>query len=808
MFLRSVGSASIHRQSMIAISGVIMVGVFALIVAIAILWTTDENWTGWQSYRDQSAIKERAIGTLTQELGYGGAIHQFKNYVLRKDDKRIRQVNVAIGGALSALHQYEMEGLSQDERRAVDALRSAIEDYGSKLNVVRRLIEEGNDARTIDRTVKIDDGPALAGLATLKVHASNERINPELVTQKEILNEMRAALGYGGMIHQFKNYVLRQDGDRIAKVKKTADAALAAIADYRMLDAGPEDLQSLKAIERVIGTYLNAVGKAEKLAARGEEPEAIDQAIKIDDGPALAALNDLDASLADRMIGQQEQIERNFALIDQLVWVIVVGAILGPLAISFLMHRILLDFIARPIRKITKSMHALASGDTNIDLSCYQSNNEVGAMAAATQVFKDNLIRINMMQEKNEEKTKIERTRQKDLEAYIGTLQEVVRRCAAGDFSKRIDWQSDEEFVTALSEVINQLIKTTEQGLTDVTNVLAGLAGGDLGRRVTADYQGAFGDLKDNANSTADQLSKVVAEVQSTISEVKNAAAEIDSGTQDLSDRTEQAASNLEETAAATEQMSATVKQNASNAQNAKQLANVASQTAGKGGGVVECAVRAMSGIESSAQQITDIIGVIDEIAFQTNLLALNASVEAARAGEAGKGFAVVAQEVRQLAQRSAQAASDIKTLIQSSNDQVKDGVKLVNQAGEALHDIVGSIDEVASIVREISNASQEQASGIQEINGSIASMDEMTQQNSALVEESTAAARTLSDQAGTLIELMAFFKLNRTPQSPHRSSAASRQLRQSQPTRTVNEAPLAMAAAGDEGDDGDWKDF
>ncbi|MDH3663729.1 MAG: methyl-accepting chemotaxis protein, partial [Alphaproteobacteria bacterium] len=193
----------------------------------------------------------------------------------------------------------------------------------------------------------------------------------------------------------------------------------------------------------------------------------------------------------------------------------------------------------------------------------------------------------------------------------------------------------------------------------------------------------------------------------------------------------------------------------------------------------------------------TDIIGVIDEIAFQTNLLALNASVEAARAGEAGKGFAVVAQEVRQLAQRSAQAASDIKTLIQDSNGQVKDGVQLVNRAGEALSEIVGSIGKVASIVKEISNASQEQAIGVQEINRSVTSMDEMTQQNSALVEESTAATRALGDQAAKLGQLMAFFKLG-----------ASANAQATKPKPRTSAKPSARSKAVATAGDADWGEF
>ena len=355
-------------------------------------------------------------------------------------------------------------------------------------------------------------------------------------------------------------------------------------------------------------------------------------------------------------------------------------------------------------------------------------------------------------------------------------LDQVVGAACAGDFSKRIDSAALKGVVGRLADGINQLSGGVEAATKDLDGMLCALAEGDLTRRITADYQGTLGSLKDNANNTADHLAEIVGRIQTATVEVKNAASEISSGTADLSSRTEQAAANLEETAASTEELAATVKQNAENAKNASRLANSADQTAKTGGQVAEQAVSAVAGMEQSAQRITDIISVIDEIAFQTNLLALNASVEAARAGEAGKGFAVVAQEVRQLAQRSAQAASDIKTLIQDSNGQVKEGVELVNRAGEALAEIVGSIGKAAIIVEEIASASQEQASGVQEINGSVASMDEMTQQNSALVEESTAAARALSDQAEKLSQLMDFFKLDGAARSDRSSAQSSPQ--------------------------------
>jgi len=343
-------------------------------------------------------------------------------------------------------------------------------------------------------------------------------------------------------------------------------------------------------------------------------------------------------------------------------------------------------------------------------------------------------------------------------------IDRVIQSVRHGDFSQVVDCRSIDGVYAKLADGVNQLNGVIGHAVDELGVMLKAMAEGDLSKRIDDDFQGQLGELKDHANSTADQLAEIVGQIQGTAREVGNAASEISSGTEDLSQRTEHAASNIEETAASTEQMSSTVKQNAENAKTASEVASKADQSAITGGDVVKQAVTAMAGIEHSAQQITEIIGVIDEIAFQTNLLALNASVEAARAGEAGKGFAVVAQEVRQLAQRSAQAASDIKSLIQDSNNQVKDGVQLVDGAGKALSEIVESVSKVAGIVQEISSASQEQALGVQEINNSITSMDEMTQQNSALVEQSSAAARTLSDQAGRLVQLMAFFRIDGVP--------------------------------------------
>jgi methyl-accepting chemotaxis protein len=268
------------------------------------------------------------------------------------------------------------------------------------------------------------------------------------------------------------------------------------------------------------------------------------------------------------------------------------------------------------------------------------------------------------------------------------------------------------------------------------------------------------GQIAEAVQSLAQKMSQTISEIKASGREVTNASAEIATSTTDLSQRTEEQAASLEETSAAMEELAATVRKNAENAQLANQDAAATREVADRGGAVVAKAVDAMAKIEDSSRKISDIIGVIDEIARQTNLLALNAAVEAARAGEAGRGFAVVASEVRSLAQRSSQAAKDIKDLITNSNGQVKDGVELVNKAGQSLTDIVESIKKVAVVVSEIANASAEQATGIDQINKALTQMDEVTQQNSALVEENAATAKTLEHQAKAMDEQVSVFQV------------------------------------------------
>jgi methyl-accepting chemotaxis protein len=346
------------------------------------------------------------------------------------------------------------------------------------------------------------------------------------------------------------------------------------------------------------------------------------------------------------------------------------------------------------------------------------------------------------------------------MQAVNAEIKHLVDAAVDGDFSQRGDAARFAHFYRELIESLNMLMATADDGLAEVGSVLSAMAEGDLSRRIDTALPGRFGQLAGNANRTVEQLTAIVGQIRSGSESINTAAAEIASGNDDLSQRTEQQAASLEETASSMEELTSTVKQNADNARQASQLAIGATEIARQGGQVVGQVVTTMSAIHESSRKVADIIGVIDGIAFQTNILALNAAVEAARAGEQGRGFAVVASEVRSLAQRSAGAAKEIKQLITESVGQVGEGSALVDRAGQTMREIVTSVQRMTDFIADISAASQEQSAGIEQVNHAITQMDEGTQQNAALVEEASAAARSLEQQASQLVETVAAFRV------------------------------------------------
>lgn len=424
----------------------------------------------------------------------------------------------------------------------------------------------------------------------------------------------------------------------------------------------------------------------------------------------------------------------------------IIGALIVAVLFSLAAAWALITCVSKPIVRITAAMQQLAAGHLDAEVPHADQKDETGQLAAAMTAFKNQLMAA--------ERSKAEQT-----------------------------------------EII---VSSVGAGLDHLTK-------GDLTHRISADLTGPFVKLKNDFNASIEHLQDTMVKVLGTTGEIANGAGEISQAADDLSRRTEQQAASLEETAAALEEITSTMKKTASNTHQVDSSITNATASAVEGGRVVKTATEAMDAISSSSKEITEIIGVIDEIAFQTNLLALNAGVEAARAGDAGKGFAVVAMEVRALAGRSSEAAKKIKILINTSGEHVAGGVRLVGESGRALNSIVDQVQQINALVSEMAGAAEQQSTGIQQVNAAVAQMDQVTQQNAAMVEQSTAASRNLAHETQVLQELVSFFNVGSSSVAA-RSPQARRPAPAQPPRRAAANVTRSGAATARKSDE--WSEF
>jgi methyl-accepting chemotaxis protein len=575
---------------------------------------------------------------------------------------------------------------------------------------------------------------------------------------------------------------LKSVQDAVGTIDKSWKAYLPSITESDERQLADQAAALMKtgdvAIAKVIAILKDRDDSALRLFSSDELYKAMD--------PITKKLGELAALQLKQAREQGAQAQSTAHAAAYLLLAVAGGALLlGAFALAFV-----ISGVVRPLGGMTAAMKRLADGEQDVTVPSVGRRDEIGEMAGALQIFQENAARVRALEEQERAAAAARLARAQSMEAVVSDVGEVVAAAAAGDFSARLQIDDADEQMQRLVAGINEINSVVDGATTEFAGVLQAVAGGDLTRQVEGGYRGRFADLQGAINETVERLSATVATIQTTSADVGLAAREINMGADDLSKRTEEQASSLEETAATTEELAASVKASAQASKDAARIADEAMQAAQSGGAIAGQAVEAMARIESASQKISDIIRVIDDIAFQTNLLALNAAVEAARAGEAGKGFAVVASEVRTLAQRSGEAAKDISGLISSSNDEVGAGVKLVRQAGDQLARILEASRKVAATIADISAASGEQANGIDEMSQAVAHLDEMTQANAALAEQSAASAGSLSGRIGQLNDLVATFRTGREAAG----QSASPQAHAAAPARPAKAAPAVPA--------------
>ena len=772
-----------------AIVGMMVIAtiVFGVIGVISMRFVGNTE-TSWQEYKQSNAPRATALTSVVGAMGYGGMIHQFKNMVIRQDLARAPKVRRHGAVALEGLDRLDLLLETAQAHIAIEQIKSVVNAYMENTDKLASLISEGRTAEEIDAALKINDKPAVEGLEYLFTSLRDPDRDTQL-SKSYYLGELRRAMGFNGMIHQFKNFVIRQDAERIKRVETAISGARSALASYREFGLSADEQTAFGAIEKVITNYEKGLKVAQDMIVKGATIAELDGRIKVDDSPAISGMNRLVKAIAKETARASLIVSSDLTWVKKVNIIISIMIAIAAVIISSVMYLALTRGIVVPAERISHALEELSNGNTDVSFDELVAETEIGKIARVATVFRDSLIRNQQMAEEQkrligehqqmaeeqnrllEEQTqmgenqrvaaaKAEKQRQQ-ADAFQAEMREVVEAAAIGDFSRRIVSNYSEADLANIANSVNTLIESVDDGVAETNRVVACLAESNLSERMSGKYAGAFAQLQTGVNEALTTLSAAIDNVAESAGRITSETSQISHASQQLSNRTETQAITLGQTATSLNQLTSSVQSVAKGAQDANEVVSQAKRQADESGDVVTEAINAMGAIEESSARISKIISVIDDIAFQTNLLALNAGVEAARAGEAGRGFAVVASEVRGLAQRSSEAAREIGDLISNSANEVKRGVALVDRAGDSLKNIATSVATISSHVETVAVSANEQAAELTEVNTAIKQLDEVTQQNVAMFEETTASTLSLSQEADGLFDTVSRFKTN-----------------------------------------------